>query len=52
MKRRIIVEASAFEDLNEWARQDKKIHQKIATLIKDINRTPYSGLGKARSTQT
>ena len=46
MKRRIIFEASAFEDLNKWARQDKKIHQKIVTLIKDINRTPYSGLGK------
>lgn len=46
MKRRIIFEASAFEDFNEWAGKDKKIQQKIATLIKDINRTPYSGLGK------
>ncbi|MGK7872384.1 MAG: type II toxin-antitoxin system YoeB family toxin [Xenococcaceae cyanobacterium] len=25
---------------------NKKIHQKIVTLIKDINRTPYLGRGK------
>ncbi len=46
MNRRIIFEASAFEDFNQWARLNKKIHQKIITLIKDINRTPYLGLGK------
>ncbi len=37
MNRRIIFEASAFEDFNQWARLNKKIHQKIVTLIKDIN---------------
>jgi len=46
MRRRISFEASAFEDFNQWAMLDKKTHQKIITLIKDINRSPFSGLGK------
>ena len=44
MSRRIIFEASAFEDFNKWAKLDQKIHRKIITLIKDINRSPFSGL--------
>jgi toxin YoeB len=28
----------AFEDLSEWAAQDKKIYAKIVELIKDIQR--------------
>ncbi|NET59208.1 MAG: Txe/YoeB family addiction module toxin [Symploca sp. SIO2E6] len=46
MSRRIAFEASAFEDFSEWASLNKKIHKKIITLIKDINRTPFLGLGK------
>ena len=46
MSRRIIFESSAFEDYNQWTRLDKKIHRKIIALIKDINRSPFSGLGK------
>lgn len=46
MSRRIVFEASAFEDLNYWATTDKKIYQKIVTLIKDIERSPFKGLGK------
>jgi toxin YoeB len=46
MSRRITFEASAFDDFNEWAKLDKKIHQKIIALIQDINRSPFSGLGK------
>lgn len=46
MSRRIIFENSAFEDFSEWATQDKKIHQKVITLIKDIDRSPFSGLGQ------
>ncbi|WP_013324041.1 Txe/YoeB family addiction module toxin [Gloeothece verrucosa] len=46
MKRKIVFEASAFEDFNEWVSLDKKIYQKIINLIKDINRSPFSGLGK------
>ena len=46
MSRRIVFEASAFEDFNEWAKLDKKIYRKIVELIKDIDRSPFSGLGK------
>lgn len=46
MIRRISFEASAFEDFNQWATLDKKTYQKIITLINDINRSPFSGLGK------
>ena len=46
MKRKIVFEASAFEDFNEWANRDNKLHRKIIKLIKDIDRSPFSGLGK------
>lgn len=46
MSRRISFEASAFEDFNQWATLDKKTYQKIVTLIIDINRSPFLGLGK------
>jgi toxin YoeB len=46
MSRRISFEASAFEDFNQWATLDKKTYQKIITLILDISRSPFSGLGK------
>jgi len=37
---------TAFDDYYEWTVNDKKIAKKIMTLIKDIKRTPYRGLGK------
>ncbi len=46
MKRKIIFEPDAFEDFNEWAQLDKKIHRRIVELLKDIDRSPFSGLGK------
>jgi len=46
MKRKIVFEASAFEDFNEWSSLNKKLHRKIIQLIKDIDRSPFSGLGK------
>ena len=39
-------EESAFEDFNQWAVVDKKLYQRIVTLIKDITRSPHQGLGK------
>ena len=39
-------EASAFEEFNNWALSDKKIYQKIVNLLKDIERSPFFGLGK------
>ena len=35
-----------FEDYNEWILNDKKVAKKIILLIKDISRTPFSGIGK------
>ncbi|RIK37790.1 MAG: Txe/YoeB family addiction module toxin [Chloroflexi bacterium] len=36
----------AFDDFSNWATEDKHIHQKIVVLIKDIQRNPFTGLGK------
>jgi toxin YoeB len=46
MSRRIVFEASAFEDFNDWAATDKKIYKRIVSLLKDIDRSPFSGIGK------
>jgi toxin YoeB len=35
-----------FNAYYEWTINDKKIAKKIMNLIKDIARTPYTGLGK------
>jgi toxin YoeB len=44
--KKIVFEFKAFEDFNEWANSDKKIYKRIVQLIKDINRSPFSGIGK------
>lgn len=44
--RQIIFDADAFEQFANWAIEDKKIYAKIVRLIKDIDRSPYTGLGK------
>ncbi len=36
----------AFAEFNEWGQTDRKVQQKIVTLIKDALRTPFTGLGK------
>ncbi|MGK7946861.1 MAG: Txe/YoeB family addiction module toxin [Microcystaceae cyanobacterium] len=46
MTRKILFESSAFEDFNQWASLDKKVYRKIVNLIKDIERSPFTGLGK------
>lgn len=46
MNRRVVFESSAFEDFNDWAKLDKKLYKKIVELIKDIDRSPFSGIGK------
>jgi toxin YoeB len=35
-----------FNSYYEWTLDNKKIAKKITNLIKDIARTPYTGLGK------
>ena len=44
--RKIAFLPEPFEHFNLWARENKKIHARIAELIKDIGRNPFSGLGK------
>jgi len=37
---------NAWEEYTYWQMQDKKTLKRINALIKDINRSPYEGLGK------
>jgi toxin YoeB len=37
---------NAFAEFNEWMDTDKNVFKKIRTLLKDIERTPYEGIGK------
>jgi len=37
---------SAFADYLQWEEEDKKIFDKINTLIKEISRDPFRGTGK------
>jgi toxin YoeB len=46
MKRKVIFQGDAFEDFTQWARLDRKLYAKIVSLIKDIDRSPFTGLGK------
>lgn len=39
-------ESLAWEDYLYWQSQDKKTLKRINTLIKDILRSPYEGIGK------
>ncbi len=43
---RIIFSKNAWEDYTSWQTEDKKILRKINNLIKDIQRSPYKGIGK------
>jgi toxin YoeB len=44
--KKVAFESEAFEQLGLWATQDKKVFKKILELIKDIQREPFSGIGK------
>ncbi len=44
--RRVAFVPEALENFVEWARENKKIHARIAELIKDIQRNSFTGLGK------
>ena len=37
---------SAFADYLQWEEEDEKIFDKINTLIKEISRDPFRGIGK------
>lgn len=42
----ISFDPKAFDDFNQWVLDDKKCYKRIVSLIKDISRNPYQGLGK------
>ncbi len=44
--RKISFLSDAFEDYNLWLRENKKIQSRIAELIKEIGRNPFTGIGK------
>lgn len=44
--RNITFDPKAFTQFNEWSAENKQIHEKIITLINDIGRNPFAGLGK------
>jgi toxin YoeB len=44
--RNITFTPDAFVDFTNWAKQDKKIYRKVVTLIDDVLRQPFAGLGK------
>ncbi|MBE9058297.1 Txe/YoeB family addiction module toxin [Sphaerospermopsis sp. LEGE 08334] len=43
---KVAFEPEAFEQLGAWGKEDKKVFKKILELIKDIQREPFSGIGK------
>lgn len=43
---RLLWEERAWQDYYQWQTQDKKILKRINQLIQDIQRQPYSSIGK------
>lgn len=44
--KQVIFESIAFADFTNWSVEDKEIYKKIISLIKDIDRSPFTGIGK------
>lgn len=42
----LVFEDSAWEDYLYWQKTDKNLLKRINLLIKDIQRTPFDGIGK------
>ena len=43
---KLVFAENAWEDYLYWQKTDKKILKRINTLIKDITRDPFEGIGK------
>jgi toxin YoeB len=43
---KIVFSKNSWEDYLSWQTEDKKMLKKINELIKDIQKTPYTGIGK------
>ena len=46
MSRRISFELHAWSEYIQWQTQDKKTLKRINALLKDIDRSPFDGIGK------
>ena len=46
MKKGILFQPKALDELFEWQKTNKKIFDKIRKLIKEIQRTPAEGIGQ------
>lgn len=44
--RKVTFESGAFDDFNAWAAQDRRMYFKIVDLLRDIQRSPFTGLSK------
>ncbi len=44
--RNVAFTQAAFDEYNEWFKTNKQIIDRIKTLIKDISRDPFKGIGK------
>lgn len=42
----VIFSARAWTEYQDWLAQDRKLLKKLNALIRECQRTPYSGLGK------
>ncbi len=43
---KIIFSENSWEDYTSWAKDDRKVLEKINSLIKDISNNPFEGIGK------
>ncbi len=43
---KLIFSEAAWDDYQYWIKADKKILKRVNTLIQDIQRSPFSGIGK------
>lgn len=43
---KLIFSETAWEDYQYWIKTDKKILKRVNALIQDIQRSPFSGIGK------
>jgi toxin YoeB len=43
---KLIFSGQAWEDYLYWQKTDKKLLERINTLVKDISRSPFAGIGK------
>jgi toxin YoeB len=43
---RLVFAEQAWEDYLYWQKTDKKLLERVNTLIKDVTHSPFSGIGK------